>query len=60
MARQSKRYNQIKKMSIEEMAAFLSFYFDCSRCPAKKEGCAENDASCMDAIKGYLDQPGQI
>ena len=42
------------------MAAFLSWYFLCDSCPAKKENCFENDAMCMDAIKEWLNEKGQL
>ena len=52
------RYEQLKEMSLQEMAATLGFYFDCSNCPAKREGCFENDAMHMDAIAAWLNESG--
>ena len=54
------RYDQVKKLSIQDMAGFLSWYFDCSRCPAKKENCSDNDAMCMDAITAWLNEEGSL
>ena len=54
------RYDEFRKQSVDDMAATLSFYFDCIRCPAKKDNCCENDASCIDAIKDWLEQEGQL
>ena len=64
MARTAKpktRYEQIKKLNITDMAGFCSWYFGCDRCPAdNKPMCQENDAMCMDAIKGWLNQEGNL
>ena len=54
------RYSQIKELSLEDMAGFLSWYFECSRCPAKKEMCSNDDAMCMDAISDWLSQEGML
>lgn len=54
------RYEQFKEMNLNDMAATLSFYFDCERCPAKKEDCCENDAMCIDAIAEWLNQNGKL
>lgn len=52
------RYEKFKEMDLREMASTLSFYFDCSNCPAKREGCTENDAMHIDAIADWLNQEG--
>lgn len=54
------RYEKLKAMNISDMAACLSFYFGCDRCPAKKENCSDNDAMCIDTIREWLDQEGQF
>ena len=54
------RYEQIKELSLDGMAEFLSFYFDCSSCPAKQENCAENDAMHIDAIRKWLQGKGKL
>jgi hypothetical protein len=54
------RYEEIKEQSVEDMAAFLSWYFDCDRCPAKKEKCSEDCSFCMDAITEWLKEEGQL
>lgn len=53
-------YEQFKEMSLNDMAVTLSYYFDCSNCPAKKDGCCENDAMCIDAIADWLNQSGNF
>lgn len=57
---ENSRYSQIKELSLEEMAGFLSWYFECSRCPAKKDMCSDNDAMCMDAIAVWLKKDGAL
>lgn len=54
------RFEKIKVFGINDMAAFLGFYFDCASCPAKRESCSENDAMCMDAICDWLKQDGAL
>lgn len=54
------RYKQIKKLDIQELAAFLSWYFYCDTCPARSDDCWDNDAMCMDALKDWLNEKGQI
>ena len=54
------RYSQIKKLTIDDMAGFLSWYVGCDRCPAKKEGCQEDCSFCVDALKEWLQQEGQL
>ena len=54
------RYEQLKEMTLQDMAATLSFYFDCSNCPAKKDGCSENNAMCIDAIADWFNQSGNF
>ena len=60
MRKPKNRYEKIKKLPIDEMAAFLSFYFECSRCPAKKDNCWDNDAMCMDALRDWLNADGEL
>ena len=60
MLKPKTRYSKIKKLSIDEMAGFLSWYFACDRCPAKKDGCSDDYSFCMDAIKEWLNQEGQL
>lgn len=57
---ESSRYDKIKTLSVDELTEVLSFYFECDRCPAKRDGCSENDASCMDAIRDWLKQDGEL
>ena len=57
---QKTRYEQFKEMTLQDMAGTLSYYFDCSNCPAKKDGCCENDAMCIDAIADWLNQNGNF
>lgn len=57
---QKTRFEQIKELELDGMAGFLSWYFTCDSCPAKKENCSENDAMCMDAIKEWLNRKGQL
>ena len=57
---ESSRYDKIKELSVNDMAEFLSFYFECDRCPSKRDGCSENDACCMDAIRDWLKQDGEL
>ena len=54
------RYDQIKTLSVEDMAAFLSWYFDCDRCPARKDNCAEDCSFCIDALTQWLKKEGQL
>lgn len=54
------RYEQFKEMSLNDMAVTLSYYFDCSNCPAKKDGCSENELMCIDAITEWLNQSGNF
>lgn len=54
------RYDRIKEQDIADMAAFLSWYFDCSKCPAKKDGCSEDCSFCMDAIQEWLSKEGTL
>ena len=54
------RYEKLKKQSVDDLAATLSYYFGCDRCPAKKEGCQEDCSFCMDALKEWLQQEGQL
>jgi len=54
------RYEQFKEMSLNDMAVTLSYYFDCSNCPAKKDGCSENELMCIDAITEWLNQSGNV
>lgn len=54
------RYDKLRKQSIDDMAATLSFYFGCDRCPAKKDGCWDDCSFCMDAIKEWLQQDGDL
>lgn len=60
MLKSKTRYGKIKKLSIDDMAGFLSWYFACDRCPAKKDGCSDDCSFCMDAIKEWLNQEGQL
>ena len=60
MFEKKSRYDQITKQSVDDMAAFLSWYFDCDRCPAKKENCADDCSFCMDAISEWLKPDGQL
>lgn len=53
-------YEQFKEMNLNDMAVTLSYYFDYANCPAKKEGCSENDAMCIDAIAEWLNQSGNF
>lgn len=57
---ESSRYGKIKELSIDDMTEFLSFYFGCDRCPAERDGCSDNDACCMDAIRDWLKQDGEL
>lgn len=57
---QKTRFEQIKEFNIDEMAAFLSQYFSCDGCPAKRPNCYDNDAMCIDTIKECLNQKGQL
>lgn len=57
---ESSRYDKIKELSVDEMTEVLSFYFGCDRCPAEREGCSDNDAICMDAIRDWLKQDGEL
>jgi hypothetical protein len=50
----------MKKLSLDEMTEVLSWYFGCDRCPAKREGCSDNDAMCMDAIRKWLNEEGEL
>lgn len=54
------RYSKMKKLSLDEMTEVLSWYFGCDRCPAKREGCSDNDAMCMDAIRKWLNEEGEL
>ena len=54
------RYEKIKELDVSEMVEFLSWYFDCFRCPAKRDNCSDNDAMCMDALKYWIEQEGQL
>ena len=54
------RYEQFKEMTLQDMATTLSYCFDCSNCPAKKDGCYQNDAMCIDAIADWLNQSGNF
>ena len=54
------RYEQFKEMSLNDMAVTLSYYFDCSNCPAKKDSCSENELMCIDAIAEWLNQSGNF
>ena len=54
------RYDKIKTLTLDGMTEFLSFYFDCANCPAKKENCSENDAMHLDAIRDLLKEDGQL
>ena len=57
---QKTRFEQIKELDLDGMAAFLSWYFNCDGCPAKRPNCYDNDAMCMDAIKECLNTKGQL
>lgn len=57
---ESSRYDKIKELSVDEMTEVLSFYFGCDRCPAERDGCSDNDACCMDAIRDWLKQDGEL
>lgn len=57
---ESSRYDKIKELSVDDMTEFLSFYFGCDRCPAERDGCSDNDACCMDAIRDWLKQDGEL
>ena len=59
-AKKNTRYSQIKKQPLSDMAAFLSYYFDCDRCPAKKDGCWDDCSFCLDALSEWLNQEGQL
>ncbi len=54
------RYERLKELSVEDLAGVLSWYFECSRCPAKKDNCSGNDATCMDAIRDWLNGEGEL
>ena len=54
------RYEQMKELSLEEMAVILSWYFNCTSCPARKEGCSDDCSFCMDAIIEWLKQEGEL
>ena len=60
MLKPKTRYSKIKKLSVDDMAGFLSWYFGCDRCPAKKDGCSDDCSFCMDAIEEWLNQEGQL
>ena len=60
MKEKASRYERIIKLPVDEMAAFLSWYFGCDRCPAEKDGCSDNEAMCVDTIRDWLNQSGQI
>ena len=60
MKKSQSRYERIKKFSEREMAEFLSWYFNCSSCPAKMDNCSDNDAMCMDAIYCWLNNDGDL
>ena len=57
---QKTRFEQIKELDINGMAAFLSQYFNCDGCPAKRPNCYDNDTMCKNAIKGCLNAKGQL
>ena len=57
---ENNRYFQIQELTLKEMAEFLSWYFDCSRCSARKDNCSDNDAMCMDALVDWLKQEGTL
>lgn len=54
------RYDKIKALTLDGMTEFLSFYFSCDSCPAKRDNCSENDAMHMDAIRAYLKEDGNL
>lgn len=60
MDEEKSRFEKIKALSIDELTEFLSFYFGCDRCPAERDGCSDNDAMCMDAIRDWLKQDGEL
>lgn len=60
LGKPSTRYNKLKKLSVDEMAPVLSWYFGCDRCPAKKGACSDNDAMCIDAIRDWLNAEGEL
>lgn len=60
MDKEKSRFEKIKALSIDELTEVLSFCFGCDRCPAKREGCSDNDTMCMDAIRDWLKQDGDL
>lgn len=60
MDKEKTRFEKIKALSIDGLTEILSFYFGCDRCPAEREGCSDNDAYCMDAIRDWLKQDGDL
>ena len=60
MKKPKSRFEKLKELPVEELAGVLSWYFECSRCPAKREKCSENDATCIDAIRDWLNDDGEF
>lgn len=60
MKKASTRYSKMKKLTVDEMTEVFSWYFGCDRCPAKRENCSDNDAMCMDAIRDWLNEDGEL
>lgn len=58
--KEKSRYEKIKELDISEMVVFLSWYFDCFRCPAKRDNCSDNNAMCVDALEYWIEQEGQL